>query len=261
MRRKRLKLALGIAVALFIALAGVVLWPQEHLVRRTARETFYIDMPFEEVRKILVRSEATDDILALGDMGELKEYTWTKRGLGLESLNIFNPLATKPASSEGGFSLAGVNLFNPDWRIHAEAVMKVQTSDEEYVGSHLITLTQDVDIEQEFLESTILLAEGTERLRDYENRTRFSPDGERTKVETSLTLSILVSAPNFLREHANRRVQANAAGKLETQKAGIHHVIDENKGKPLPLIPLNVVFGEHGENEDGGDQASAPVNP
>jgi hypothetical protein len=106
--------------------------------------------------------------------------------------------------------------------------MKVQTSDEEYVGSHLITLHQDVDIEQDSLNSTVLLQQGSERLKDYENITRFGPEGQRTKVDASITLSILVRAPNFARQYAARRVRANATRKVEAQVAAIADVIQEH---------------------------------
>jgi hypothetical protein len=212
----RLKLAIGSAALLLAALAAVVAWPRDFLVRQTARETIYVELPFEDVRKILVRSEATDDIMAVGNSGELKEYTLTKRGLGLKTLNI----------------------FDPNWRVYAEAIMKVQTHDEEYVGSHLITLKQDVEIENDSLKSAIHLDEGTDRLRDYENITVFSPDGARTKIETSLTLSILVTAPGFARDVAAGRVYASAADKVQNQVAAILRVIEKRKDQPLPLFPI-----------------------
>lgn len=214
--RNRLKLTIGIAVVLSVALAAVVLWPRDFLILRTAEKTFYIDMPFEDVRKILVRTEATDQIMAQGDTGQLKEFEWTE----------------PPA-----IGLASFNIFKPQWNIQATAMMKVQTSNEEYVGSHLITLKQDVDIQNDHLLSTVLLEEGSERLKEYKNITRFSPDGTRTKIDASLTLGILVTAPNFVRSHAEGRVLANAESKLASQEAAIQNVVEENKNRPLVLFP------------------------
>jgi hypothetical protein len=213
--RNQLKLAVGLAGLLLAILAAVVLWPRDFLVRQTARETFYIDLPFETVRKILVRTRATEEIMAQGETGELKAFTWSQ-----------------PPS----IGLASFNLFDFEWNVQAKAALEVQTVDEEYVGSHLITLTQDVDIQRDYLNSAILLDQGSPRLRDYENITRFTPHGTQTKVETSLTLGILVTAPNFARGYAAGRVLANADRKVASQVKAIRNVVSAHKDKPLLLF-------------------------
>lgn len=212
--QKRFRLA--IAAAVVVVLAAAVLWPCEFPVRQTARELFYLDLPFEQVRRILVLTEATDDILTLGDTGDLKEYTWIERP---SFLQLVSAVGSK------------LNLV-------AKATMKVQTVNEEYVGSHLITLNQNIDIRDDYLNSAIVLEKGTERLHGYQNITRFSRDGTRTKVETSVTLGILVTAPSLARGYACGRLRANAENKVASQVRAIRQVIEANKDKRLPSFPF-----------------------
>jgi hypothetical protein len=198
------------------AVTAVVAWPRSFPVRQTARETFYLDLPFDNVRKILVFSEATDDIVTLGGMGDLKEYTWVHRPDFAQIIGLF-------ASKRG---------------VQAQARMQLQTVDEEYVGSHLITLKQEVKVQSDSLHSTIQLEKSAERLHDYKNSTRFSPDGTRTKVETSITLEIVVTAPNFAHRYAAGRVLASAQRKVASQIAAIRQVIETNKEKSLMSLPF-----------------------
>jgi hypothetical protein len=208
---------LGVVLAAMLTIvAAAVVWPRSLPVRQTARETFYLDLPFETVCRILLLSEATDDIVTLGGMGDLKEYELTQRPDWGQVIGLF---ASKRS-------------------LQAKATMQLQTVDEEYVGSHLITLKQDVDIHHDSLHSTIELEKGTDRLHDYENTTRFLPDGERTKVETAITLDILVTAPNFAHNYAVERVRANAERKVANQIGAIRQIIETNKDKPLISLPF-----------------------
>jgi hypothetical protein len=212
-RQRRNRLALFAVAA---AITAAIFWPRDFAVRQTGREVFYLDLPFERVSQILVLTEATDDILTLGEIGDLKEYTWVERPGVTE---LFGMLAS-------------------DVDLHARAAMKVQTVDEEYVGSHLISLQQNIDIRKEELTSAIELEIGTERLKDYVNHTRFSPDGKRTQVETSVTLDILVTAPPVARPYAARRVRASAERKVASQVQAIRDVIEANKDKSLISLPF-----------------------
>ena len=126
---------------------------------------------------------------------------------------------------------------DPDWQLELIGDLKVRTLDD-YIGSHVVALDQHVQITPDLVDSQVVLDEGTERLKVYQMRTRFSrTDEDQTRVELSLEQEIVTDVPWFAHRIADRRVRASVEQTLENQAVAIRRVIEENKDD-VGLLPL-----------------------
>ncbi len=213
MKRKLSNILMGVVgllVLLAVALAASTLViSNQYPTEQTAIVTFHLPDDFTKIRRILVRTEATKQIITMAGDSEFVDERWTSVGGGLDSINILK-----------------------DWRLELHGTLKVQSLDP-YVGKPLVDLTQDVRITPDEVFSKTDQIEPSERLLDYKMTTRFARDEQEknTLVELTLTQKILTTAPWFAHRIADRRVHASALRALENQKAAILKLIDENRGK------------------------------
>ena len=216
-RRTWLRVAAGVGLALAALVASIFILPMKYPTRQTARRNFTLDDDFNLVRKILVRTGGTKQIMTMAGDSEFLDQQWDTVGGGLDSLN---PL-------------------NLDWKLDLNGKLKVRSRDD-YVGRPVVTLTQVVRINREEVHSTVDLDERSERLWDYEMVTHFARgDSEhQTQVNLELTQEILTTAPWFAHFIADRRVQASADRALANQERAIRQLIADNRDKRwLLLLP------------------------
>jgi hypothetical protein len=209
-RRNILMGIVGLLVLSAIALAASTLViSNQYPTEQTAVVTFSLPDDFTKVRRILIRTEATKQIITMAGDSEFVEEQWSSVGGGLDSLNILK-----------------------DWRLELHGTLKVQSLDP-YVGKPLVDLTQDVKITGDEVFSKTNQIKPSDRLLDYRMTTRFSRDEKEknTLVELTLTQKILTTAPWFAHRIADRRVYASAKRALENQKTAIIKLIDENRDK------------------------------
>lgn len=213
---------LAILAALF--LSGFILG-REYVSEQTAQRTFTIEDDFTKVRKIMVRTNASKEIVTMGGDSEFVEQKWSEAAVNAAGENI-------------GESLLQTMLSNdPDWRVELTGTLKVRTLDE-YVGQNVITLDQEVVIVPDSIDSQVKLVKGSERLLGYEMTTRLSRDDDQTKVELELTQKIKTTAPWYAHGIADRRVRASAERALEHQETAMRKFIEENADK-AGLFPLH----------------------
>lgn len=202
--------------ALVIGLVASFFVGTDYATRQTATRSFSIAEDFTTVRKILVRTDATKDIVTMGGGSEFVDKKWDDVGAKIDSLK----------------------LLDPEWKLNLKGKLKVRTKDD-YIGEQVITLEQNVAIEPDFLHSQTKLIEPAERLRDYAMTTSFDRDDatNETKVHLELTQEILTRAPWFAHGIADRRVRESAERTLEHQETAIRKLLAENKDK-AGLFPL-----------------------
>ncbi len=213
MKRKRSNLLMGIAGLLLLLAIGLaastLVVSNKYPTEQTAVVTFHLPDDFTRVRRILVRTEATKQIITMAGDSKFVEESWSSVGGGLDSINILK-----------------------DWRLELHGTLKVQSLDE-YVGKPLVDLTQDVKITPDEVFSKTDQIKPSDRLLDYKMTTRFARDEKEknTVVELTLTQKILTTAPWFAHRIADRRVYQSAHRALENQKTAIIKLIDENRDK------------------------------
>jgi hypothetical protein len=198
---------------------GLVFWG-EYSTEQTAKRSFTIEEDFTKVRKILVRTEASKQIITMGGTSEYIDQEWTAVGGELDPGRLLEM------------------MIAPGWRIELHGSLKVRTLDD-YVGQLEIELEQDVEIEPDFLHSEVTLEKPKGRLEGYHMVTRFSRDEATglSRVDLTLTQRILTSAPWFAHRVADRRVFESASRTLEKQEAAIRELIADNIDD-VPLLPL-----------------------
>lgn len=208
-RNSRWFLALTIAGLLLaggILVAGVAM-RGEYSTTQTVERSFVIEEDFTKVRKILVRTDATKQIVSMTGDSEFLDQQWSTVGAGLE----------------------GERLLNLKWQLGLEGTLEVRTKDP-YVGEQEITLRQTVHIDPDQVLSDVKLSRPSERLLEYAMVTHFQrrPDGK-TAVRQQLTQEILTDAPWFAHAIADRRVHASAEQALENQETAIRRIVAENR--------------------------------
>ncbi len=215
----------GVPVAILAAVyvSGVILGG-DYTTEQTAQRTFTIEDDFTKVRKIMVRTNASKEIVTMGGDSEFVDQKWSEAAVNAAGENVGESLLQTMLSSD------------PDWRIELTGTLQVRTLDE-YVGQNVIKLEQHVEIVPDKIESRTKLLEGSERLRGYALLTRLSRDGERTKVELELTQEIKTHAPWYAHAIADRRVLASATRAVDNQEAAMRRFLEENADK-AGLFPL-----------------------
>jgi len=225
MPRSKPKIIAGSVVGLLIAMAasGWIL-PREYPTEQTANLSFVLDENFTQIRKILVRSNATQNMVTMGGDSELLEQTWSNGDVDAEG------------DTFGKKILQSFFSGNSDWKLKLNGILKVRTSDE-YIGEAVVTLHQEVEIKPDHLQSEVTLAEGSERLLGYTLSTRLARDGDQTTVQLQLTQEIKTDAPWFAHAIADRRVLASAEQTLSSQEQAMRQFLVENADK-AGLFPL-----------------------
>jgi hypothetical protein len=216
--RRTLGLILGVLAVLAVIVILSLTIGREYACTQTAKRTFTIDEDFTNVRKILVRTNASQQIVTMGGDSEFISQNLTPTSVGAGNLTD--------------------ELLNPDWHIELHGTLRVRTKDP-YIGRQILDLSQDVEIKPDYLDSKTHLGEPAGRLKIYGMKTRFFRDEEtgKSNVELELTQQILTDAPWFAHGIADRRVRASVEKTLANQETAIRKLIDENKDK-IPIFPL-----------------------
>jgi len=225
MPRSKPKIIAGSVVGLLVALvaSGWVL-PREYPTEQTVTRSFVLDENFTQIRKILVRSNATQSIATMGGDSELIEQTWRNADVAAEGDTFGKKILQSIFSGE------------PRWNLKMSGILKIRTLDE-YIGEAIVTLHQEVEIWPDHLQSEVTLAEGSERLLGYALSTRLARDGDQTTVQLQLTQKIKTDAPWFAHGIADRRVHASAEQTLSGQEQAMRQFLAENTDK-AGLLPL-----------------------
>jgi hypothetical protein len=181
---------------------------------QTVERSFVIDDDFSKVRKILVRTDATKQIVTMTGDCEFVDQHWDAVGGGLDNLE----------------------LRDLKWKLELHGTLVLRTRDP-YIGEHEIELSQEVKIDPDQVISDVDLDHPTERLKQYEMTTWFSrnPNGK-TLVRQRLKQEIVTDAPWFAHFIADRRVYQSAERALENQEQAILRIIAENRDKRWLLL-------------------------
>ncbi|QEG35195.1 hypothetical protein [Bythopirellula goksoeyrii] len=212
-------------VLLIAAFAASWVLTAEYTTEQTVERSFVIDEDFTKVRKIMVRTNATKEIMTMGGTSEFVEQKWDEGTVDTGSEHIGEALLKTVLSAD------------PNWKLQLNGILKVRTLDD-YIGRQVVTLHQDVEITPNEIDSVSKLEKGSERLKGYELTTILKREEDHTRVDLTLMQKIKTNAPWFAHGIADRRVKASAAKALEKQEQATIQLIDDNKDKSW-LFPLN----------------------
>lgn len=219
--------AWGLGVLAFLVVAFAVSWvlTGEYTTEQTAERSFVINEDFTKVRKIMVRTNATKQIITMGGTSEFVEQKWEEASV------------QSPKGSVAEALLNAVLSPDPGWKLELKGDLKVRTLDD-YVGKEVVELKQHVEITPDLINSVSDMVKGSERLLGYKMTTRQEREGDHTRITLTLTQKIKTHAPWFAHGIADRRVYESAMKSVERQEAAMIKLIDENKDQSW-LFPLN----------------------
>lgn len=209
---------LGLALGMLLLFVGIgvaaLTLRGEYPTTQTVERSFVINEDFTRVRKILVRTDATKQIVTMTGNSEFIDQQWNTIGAGLE----------------------GQRLLDLKWQLGLEGTLQVRTQDP-YIGEQEITLRQTVHIDPDQILSDVKLTRPSERLLQYAMVTHLQRQpGGKTLVQQQLTQEILTDAPWFAHGIADRRVYASAEQALENQETAIRKIIAENRDQRWLLL-------------------------
>ena len=204
-----------VLVAALLAASTLVV-SNDYPTTQTAEMSFNLPDDFSKVRSILMRTEATKQIIILAGDNEFLDERWDNL---TPSLNL-------------------TRILNPQLNLELKASLKVRSRDD-YIERPVVTLKQVVKITSEEVLSDIRLDEGSDRLWQYELITHYTRNEEEnnTRVDLRLTQEILTTAPWFAHWIADNQVYASAERQLVNQKRAIRQLIEENRDKG-GLLPI-----------------------
>ena len=200
-----LLLLLGIAVAIACQKVTVV---------QTSAATLEFDVPEStpRVRKIFVRSNATQDLVAMSD-ATLLAQDWTDLKLGIEG-----------------------RLLDRDWKLDGGGTIVVKFRDD-YLGEHELTMKQTVHVEPNALTSLTELKEVNSPVQTYRNEITLQPNASGgTRVSLDLSLQVQTKALRIAQAEVKRQIKASAASSVEGQKSAILALIKKHDGQ-LMILP------------------------
>ncbi len=215
-RNRRWLMGLALAVLLLIVIVIIAAFTMrgEYPTTQTVERTFVIDEDFTKVRKILVRTDATKQIVTMTGDSEFIDQQWNTIGAGLE----------------------GERLLDLKWQLGLEGTLQVRTQDP-YIGEQEITLRQTVHIDPDQILSDVKLTKPSERLLQYAMVTHLERQSDgKTLVRQQLTQEILTDAPWFAHGIADRRVYASAEQALENQETAVRRIVAENRDQRWLLL-------------------------
>lgn len=219
-RRSRFRSAAWVTALIllfgFVALTvAVFLLRGPYPTAQTVERSFVIDEDFSKVRKILVRTDATKQIVTMTGDCQFVDQQWSAVGGGLDNFE----------------------LRDLKWKLELHGTLVVRTRDP-YLGEHEIVLSQEVKIDPDQVYSDVELDRPTERLKQYEMTTWFSRSAAgTTRVRQRLKQEIVTDAPWFAHFIADRRVYQSAEQALVNQQQAILRIIAENRDKRWLLLP------------------------
>lgn len=207
---KTSKRALGIVAIVVVGLV-ILIWSSigsHYAADVTHHHNFKIDMPFDELRKIMVRSTACKEIMNAGKDSKLISQKWDNTN----------------------FNLGQISFSHPNWRVHAVGELEVEFTDP-YIGTALAQFTQTVSIVPEKINSLIKLKQPTSRLLVYNVTTEmFSKEGK-SEVQQTLQLKIETPAPWYARRYARARVRESTRRILRAMEEHILTAVKNHKGQ------------------------------
>jgi hypothetical protein len=198
----KITLAVGSVLAILGGGAAYILWPVEYVSTQTVEHTFTIDDDFTHVRKIFVHTNAVKRIIGLTN-SEFVDQDWFNKHLSLEG------------------------ILRPSWSVTANGRLQVETNND-YIGHHLLTLSQNCYLNRDVMRTTTQLVKGTDRLRGYEQVSEFSRAGGQTQVTVRLTLEIKADVPSLAKSIVNRRVRAAAEESLAKTEQSVRKIVADN---------------------------------
>lgn len=215
---------LGLIVVGLLFVGGVCwgMWPVNHSASGLSQRDFTMDIDFDKFRKIMVRKNATEAIVAHSGMKLLKEK--------VDELSIDIPKQKRPILN------AVLGRSKADISASKQITVSLENPD---IDAKEMILNQHVQIESELMDVTSDASEPAGNLTAYSTRLRATKCDAGTKVELTINQSVDVSVPKFFVTEADRKVQQAAENSTAEQEKAIRSFINLYQNDAIILPDLH----------------------
>ena len=190
---------------------GLFLWSaigNHYVVAMSDSHSFTIDMPFVSLRKILVQTNASSEIINAGEHSRLISVKTRNREAHLN--NILAP--------------------RKSWEGSEVRDLTLEISDP-YIGTRTAPFTQHVSVTPGTIDSVIKLASTEGPLLGYNVTTHIGGSGKASQFNTTLEMKIDTPAPWFARWFARMRVRSTMRRTLRAQEEEIRAAVEKHRGQ------------------------------
>ena len=198
-------------VAVSLLGVGLFLWSaigNHYVVAMSDSHSFTIDMPFVSLRKILVQTNASSEIINAGEHSRL--------------------ISVKTRNREGHIN----NILAPrkSWEGSEVRDLTLEISDP-YIGTRTAPFTQHVSITPGTIDSVIQLARNEGPLLGYNVTTHIGGNANASQFNTTLEMKIDTPAPWFAHWFARMRVRSTMRRTLRAQEEEIRAAVEKHRGQ------------------------------
>lgn len=202
-------------------IAGYFLLQWSHSTQSVVNDVFYLDDDYDTVRKVFVRTDVVEKILAANNA----------------------EIVDKKIE---GLSIGADRLFkNPNWVVDLNGFVKIRFNDPKFKKE--IVLRQYANITPERLTLTGYMTHPQDELQRYQINLQLFREGSRTRAELNMLVGITYHAPNLKCIHdkvelaLNNRLQEGVA----RTKSTIQSCVSQYRGKKfifrLPVDSLKKI--------------------
>ena len=198
-----------VAVSLFGV--GLFLWSaigNHYVVEMSRSHSFTIDMPFVSLRKILVQTDASSEIINAGEHSKLISIKTRNREAHLN--NILAPRKSWEGSEVRDLTL---EITDP------------------YIGTRTAPFTQHVSVTPGSIHSVIKLNQPEGPLLGYNVTTHIGGNANASQFNTTLEMKIDTPAPWFAHWFARSRVRSTMRRTLRAQEEEIRAAVEKHRGQ------------------------------
>jgi len=208
-------LAVTLILLLVIGVATAIACQRVTVVQTSAaKQQFDVPESIARVRKIFVRSNATQDLVAMSD-ATLLAQDWNDLKLGIEGA-----------------------LLNRDWKLDGGGTIVVRFHDD-YLGEHELTMKQAVHVEPNALTSLTELQEVNSPVQEYRNEITLEPNSSGgTRISLDLQLEVETKALRIAQNVVKQKIEESSTNSVEGQKQAILALIKKHDGQLLILPQL-----------------------
>ena len=175
-------------------------------------DSYMIDAPYSEVRKILIKKDSLHELVKL-QHGEVLYQEWDNLDISKEKL-----------------------FDGKGWDINGNGRFGVRTSHPDE-GELVLHFRQKVDIKKDSLENLSWLRHPVGNLMQYQVVMKMRPDGDVTRVRTVIYLEYERRLPFGYIEYMDNKVEEACMSALEKSRTGMQTLIARYKGKKI-VIPI-----------------------
>ncbi len=208
-------LAFALILLLLFGVAVAIACQKVAVVQNSAAQLqFDVPESAARVRKIFVRSNATQDLVAMSD-ATLLAQDWNDLKLGIEG-----------------------RLLDSNWQLDGGGTIVVQFHDD-YLGQHELNMKQAVHVEPNALTSLTELQEVDSPIQKYRNEITLATNSSGgTRIGLDLNLEVKTTAMRIAQAVVRQRIEESATNSVAAQKEAILSLIKKHDGQMFILPQL-----------------------